>query len=64
MCLPAESGRSSDKEEGNEVNGQLRGGVCLFEPRFKRILGLPSCDMAAILGVNTMNFFLEEFTWK
>ena len=62
MCLPAESGRSSDKEEGNEVNGQLRGGVCLFEPRFKRILSLPSCDKAAILGVNTMIFFLEEFT--
>ena len=64
MCLPAESGRSSDKEEGNEVNGQLRGGVYLFEPRFKRILDLPPCDKAAILGVNTVNFFLKEFTWK
>ena len=29
---------------------------------FKYILGLQPCDKVAILGVNTIEFFLEEFT--
>ena len=28
------------------------------------ILGLQQRDKAAMLGVNTIELFLEEFTWK
>jgi len=33
-------------------------------PISQEILGLQPRDKAAMSGVNTMEFFLEEFTWK
>ena len=42
----------------------LKEGKTTLETGFPSILGLQPRDKAAMLGVKTKEYFLEEFTWK